>query len=151
MSIKKTIINKQASFQYILTDKREAGLVLLGSEIKSLRSGRCNLKAAYIAFIREEAFLQKAHISPYKNSIEGGHDPERSRKLLLHKSEIKKLRGLVEQKKMTCVPLKIYFKQGRAKIEISLGIGKNQADKRQHVKKRQDQRHIERNLKKYKR
>ena len=112
MSIKIVALNKKARFQYQLQEKFEAGLVLLGSEVKSLREGACQLKDSYISFIAEEAFLQKAHISPYKKALNGGHKPERVRKLLLKQGEIKRIRGLMEQKQMTCVPLKIYFKKG---------------------------------------
>ncbi|MCY4320854.1 MAG: SsrA-binding protein, partial [Bdellovibrionaceae bacterium] len=88
MSIKIIAINKKASFQYELKEKFQAGLVLLGSEVKSLRKGSCQLKDSYIFFIRQEAFLQKAHISPYKKALNGGHNPERKRKLLLNKKEL---------------------------------------------------------------
>ena len=151
MSIQIVALNKKASFQYKLQEKFEAGLVLLGSEVKSLRAGQCQLKDSYIAFVGEEAFLQKAYISPYKKAFNGGHKPERPRKLLLKKEEIKKIRGLTEQKKMSCVPLKIYFKKGRAKAEIALGAGKTRGDKRQSLKKKQAERQMERALKKQKR
>jgi len=146
MSIKEVALNKKARFQYELQEKFEAGLVLLGSEVKSLRKGRCQLKDSYISFIAGEVFLQKAHISPYKKAIKGGHNPERPRKLLLKQGEIKRLRGLIEQKKMSCVPLKIYFKGNRAKIEIAIGIGKTKYDKRQAFKKKQAERQMKRAL-----
>lgn len=151
MSIKIVAINRKAHFQYELREKVEAGLVLLGSEVKSLREGRCQLKDAYISFIAEEAFLQKAHISPYRKALDGGHKPERNRKLLLKEGEIKRIRGLIEQKKMSCVPLRVYFKNGRAKVEIAIGIGKTKGDKRQSLKKQQAKRQMERALKKQKR
>ena len=146
MPVKEIIFNKIAGFRYELKDKFEAGLVLLGSEVKSLREGRCQLKDSYISFIKEEAFLQKAHISPYKKAFQGGHKPERKRKLLLRKEEIKRIRGLVEQKKMSCIPLRVYFKNGKVKIEIALGIGKTKSDKRQSLKKKQANRQMERAL-----
>ena len=150
MSIKEVVFNKTARWQYELKEKFEAGLVLLGSEVKSLREGKGQLKDSYISFIKEEAFLQKAHISPYKKAFEGGHKPERMRKLLLQKKELKRIRGLIEQKKMSCVPLRIYFKKGRAKVEIALGIGKTKGDKRQTLKKKQANRQMERALKRKK-
>ena len=150
MSIQEVAFNKKARFQYELQEKFEAGLVLLGSEVKSLREGRCQLKDSYISFISEEAFLQKAHISPYKKALNGGHKPERIRKLLLKQEELKRIRGLIDQKKMSCIPLRIYFKRGRAKVEIALGVGKTRGDKRQTLKKKQDTRQMERALKRQK-
>ena len=150
MSIEIVALNKKAHFQYELKEKFEAGLMLLGSEVKSLREGRCQLKDSYIAFISGEAFLQKAHISPYRKAINGGHKPERLRKLLLKQEEIEKIQALVEQKKMSCIPLKIYFKRGLAKVEIALGIGKTRGDKRQTLKKKQAERQMARALKKQK-
>lgn len=148
MSVKTVVMNKQASFLYHLQDKFEAGVVLKGSEVKSLREGRCHLKDAYISFSKNEAFLQKAHISPYKGSLDGGHKPERLRKLLLHKREIDKIQGFVDKKNVTCVPLKIYFKNQTAKVEIALAVRKTKGDKRQSLKKKTDQRKIERALRK---
>ena len=150
MPIQLIAINKKASFQYELKEKFEAGLVLLGSEVKSLRAGQCQLKDSYIAFSSEEAFLRRAYISPYKKALNGGHLPERPRKLLLNKGEIKKIRGLTEQKHRSCVPLRIYFKKGKAKVEIALGIGKAKFDKRQSLKKKHAERRMERALKKQK-
>ena len=147
MSIQVVSFNKKAGFQYELKEKFSAGLVLLGSEVKSLRKGACQLKDSYISFIKEEAFLQKAHISPYKKARDGGHEPERKRKLLLKKAELKRIRGLVEQKKMSCIPTKIYFQKGLAKLEIALAIGKTKYDKRQSLKRKQAQREMERALK----
>ena len=139
--------NKKAGFQYELKEKFQAGLVLRGSEVKSLRKGACQLKDSYISFVKEEAFLQKAHISPYKKAHEGGHEPERKRKLLLNKKELKRIRGLIEQKKMSCIPTKIYFQKGLVKLEIALAIGKSKYDKRQSLKKKQAHREMERALK----
>ena len=151
MPLKIVAVNKKASFQYKLSEKFEAGLLLSGSEVKSLRLGLCQLKDSYIAFVGEEAFLLKAHISPYKKAFEGGHLPERPRKLLLKQQELKRIRGLAEQKKMSCIPLKIYFKNKWAKVEIAMGIGKSKGDKRQSLKKKQAERLIQRALKKSKR
>ena len=150
MSIKEVAFNRKARWQYDLKEKFEAGLVLLGSEVKSLREGRCQLKDSYISFSKEEAFLQKAHISPYKKAFNGGHEPERLRKLLLKKEEIKRIRGLIEQKKMSCIPLRIYFKKSRAKVEIAIGIGKTKSDKSQILRKQQAERQMERALKRQK-
>ena len=145
---KKTIaLNKRAAFQYEIKEKFQAGLILLGSEVKSLREGLCHLKDSYIAFVREEAFLQKAFIGPYKKAFEGGHEPERKRKLLLNRKELNRIRGLVEQKKRTCIPTEIYFQKGLVKLEIALAAGKSQFDKRQSLKKKQAKRQIERALK----
>ena len=150
MSIQLVALNKKAHFLYELKEKFEAGLMLLGSEVKSLREGQCQLKDSYISFVAEEAFLQKAHISPYKKALNGGHKPDRPRKLLLRQEELQRIRGLIDQKKMSCVPLRIYFKRGRAKVEISMGIGKTKGDKRHTLKKKQAERQMERALKKYK-
>lgn len=147
MSIKVIALNKKASFQYEIKEKFTAGLVLLGSEVKSLREGSCHLKDSYISFIKEEAFLQKAYIGPYKKAGKNGHEPERKRKLLLKKQELKRIRGLVEQKKMSCIPLKIHFQKGLVKLEIALGVGKSLYDKRQSLKKKQAERQRERGLK----
>ena len=143
-------INKKARFQYELKEKWEAGIVLLGSELKSLRAGQCQLKDSYVSFIQGEAFLQKAHISPYKKAIEGGHKPDRIRKLLLKQGELNRIRALIDQKQMSCIPLRMYFKKGFVKVEIALGSGKTRGDKRQTLKKRQATRQMERALKKSK-
>ena len=148
MPVQMIALNKKASFQYELKEKFQAGLILLGSEVKSLRGGACHLKDSYISFIKEEAFLQKAHISPYKKALKGGHEPERKRKLLLNKAELKRIRGLIEQKKMSCIPVKMYFQNGLVKLEIALAVGKSKKDKRQSLKKKQAQREMERALKK---
>lgn len=147
MSVKIVALNKRASFQYELGEKFEAGIVLSGSEVKSLRAGLCQLKDSYVSFVGDEAFLQKAHISPYKKALNGGHKPERPRKLLLNQREIKRIRGLAEQKNMSCVPTKVYFKKGWAKLEIAMGTGKSKGDKRQSLKKKQAERQMERALK----
>lgn len=147
MSIQQVTFNKKAGFLYHLKEKFQAGLVLTGSEVKSLRKGRCHLKDAYISFKGEEAFLQKAHISPYTKAFDGGHEPERLRKLLLKKEELKRIQGLIQQKKMTCIPLSIYFKKGKAKMEIALAQGKDLKDKRESIKKRMATRQMKRALK----
>ena len=148
MSKTSIALNKKARFQYEIKEKFQAGLCLLGSEVKSLREGLCHLKDSYIAFVKDEAFLQKAYIGPYKKAFEGGHEPERKRKLLLNRKELDRIRGAVEMKKRTCVPTEIYFQKGLVKLEIALAIGKSDFDKRQSLKKKQADRQISRALKK---
>lgn len=151
MSVKEVVSNKKAYHLYQIKDKIEAGLVLIGSEVKSLRAGRCHLKDSYVSFKGDELFLQKAHISPYKFAENGGHEPERLRKLLLSRQEIEKIMGFIRQKKMTCIPLRIYFKKGRAKVEIGLAIGKTLGDKRESAKKKTSDRQMERAVRRNKR
>jgi SsrA-binding protein len=122
-------------------------MVLLGAEIKSLREGAVNLSDAYVRVEQNQALLLSCHISPYKYGHDKGYSPERSRKLLLHAHEIEKLRGATEKKGLTVVPTKMYFKNGRAKIEIALARGKDRGDKRQDVKEREAKREISRALK----
>ena len=147
MSIKIVADNKKARFDYEIIEKYEAGLVLQGSEVKSIRAGLVNLKDSYIAFRNGEAFLQKAHISEYKASSYNNHTPERLRKLLLHRDEINRIQGRVQEKSLTCVPLKMYLKKGRIKIEIGLGKGKKHHDKRESIKKKDAKRELQRTLK----
>jgi SsrA-binding protein len=128
--------NKKARFDYHIVETFEAGLVLTGSEVKSLRAHQVQLKDSYVSFIGDEAFLQNAHISEYKNSSYNNHTPERLRKLLLHRRELEEIYGALREKGLTCVPLKIYFKQGRAKLEVALVKGKKLHDKREAIKKR---------------
>ncbi len=143
MGIKIISENKKARFDYEILDTMEAGLVLMGSEVKSLRNGQVQLKDSYVGFRGHEAFLQKAHISEYKASSYNNHEPERPRKLLMHSSELVKLASQVQEKGLTCVPLKIYFKDGVAKIQIGIARGKKLGDKRASAKKRDAQREIE--------
>lgn len=128
--------NKQARFDYHIVETFEAGMVLTGSEVKSLRGKQIQLKDSYVAFKGLEAFLQNAHISEYKASSYNNHHPERLRKLLLHKNELERIYGALREKGLTCVPLKIYFKKGRVKVEIALVKGKKAHDKRESIKKR---------------
>jgi len=148
MGIKIIAENKKARFDYEILEKFEAGLVLTGSEVKSLRDGAVNLKDSYVSFRNSEAFLQNAHISVYTASSYNNHHTERLRKLLLHKEEINKIMGRVQEKSLTCVPLKLYFKGGRVKVEIGLGRGKKTHDKRQSIKKKESDRELARVLKK---
>jgi len=128
--------NKKARFDYYVIETFEAGLVLTGSEVKSCRDRQMQLKDSYISFVGSEAFLQNAHIAEYKNSSYNNHVPERLRKLLLNRREIDEIYGALREKGQTCVPLKVYFKKGRVKVEIALVKGKNQRDKRDTIKKR---------------
>ena len=149
MGIKVIADNKKARFDYQILEKFEAGLVLMGSEVKSIRAGKINLKDSYVSFRNNEAFLQNAHISVYTASSYNNHDPERLRKLLLNKKEIDKIQGSVQAKSLTCVPLRMYFKNGRIKIEIGLGKGKKAHDKRDSIKKREMNREMQKSLKQY--
>lgn len=128
--------NKQARFDYHIIETYEAGLVLTGSEVKSIRAKQIQLKDSYVSFKGMEAFLQNAHISEYKASSYNNHHPERLRKLLLHKNELEKIFGALREKGLTCVPLKIYFKSGKIKLEVALVKGKKVHDKRESIKKR---------------
>ena len=128
--------NRKARFDYHIVETFEAGMVLTGSEVKSCRDKQVQLKDSYISFQGHEAFLQNAHIAEYKNSSYNNHVPERLRKLLLNKREIDEIYGALREKGLTCVPLKIYFKEGRVKLEIALVKGKKLHDKRESIKKR---------------
>ena len=136
--------NRKARHDYEILETFEAGLVLTGSEVKSLRAGRANLKDSYARIDRGEAFLLNAHISPYAAASHFGHEPERNRKLLLHRSEIDKLNGRIQERGLTVIPLKIYFKNGRAKVLIGVGRGKKAYDKRESIKEREMQREADR-------
>ncbi|MDY6805273.1 MAG: SsrA-binding protein SmpB [Cyanobacteriota bacterium] len=142
--------NRQARYQYHILETHEAGIELKGTEVKSIRAGKCNVRDSY-ALIREgEAWLLNLHISPYQAASEFfNHEPRRTRRLLLHKQEIRKLIGKVEQQGLTLVPLKLYFKQGRVKVEIALAKGKKLYDKREDIKKRDDKRAMQRAMKQY--
>ncbi|KHK01119.1 SsrA-binding protein SmpB [Desulfovibrio sp. TomC] len=129
-------LNKKARHLYEILDKFEAGLVLVGSEVKSLRAGRISFKDGYVKIQEDEAFLIGVHIAPYENAGDFGHVPERPRKLLLHAGEIHELRVKVEQKGLTVVPLRAYFKNGRVKMEIALVRGKKVFDRRDDLKSR---------------
>jgi SsrA-binding protein len=148
MSGKKIIcVNKKASHLYFVEAKYEAGLVLQGTEVKSLREGRANLKESYARVKDGEVFLYNCHISPYSHGNRLNHDPVRPRKLLLHKREIRKLFGKVAERGYTLVPLSLYFSRGKAKLEIGLAKGKKMHDKRQTIKERDAKREMERTFK----
>lgn len=136
--------NRQARHNYDIGDTYEAGIVLEGSEVKSLREHRVALKDAYATFIDDELYLVNAHIDPYPHATHQNHEPEQPRKLLLHRRQIEELRGKVEQKGLTLVPLKMYFKGSRVKVELGVGKGKKQYDKRDDIKEREHEREIER-------
>ena len=142
--------NRKARFLYEILETYEAGIELVGTEVKSIRAGRVNLADGY-AFIKDgEAWLTNVHISPYQGSSQYfTHEPKRTRKLLLHRKEINQLIGKIEQKGLTLVPLKLYFKGSRVKVGIGLGKGKKLHDKRETVKRRQDQREMSRAMKRY--
>ena len=134
-------VNRKARHDYFIDETVEAGIVLTGSEVKSLRDGRCNLVDSFARISRGEAFITNVHISPYDPAARENHEPSRSRKLLLHRIEIDRLEGKLNQKGLTLIPLRIYFNaRGRAKIELGLGRGKKHYDKRQTVKEREAKR-----------
>jgi SsrA-binding protein len=136
--------NKMARLNYHIDDTFEAGIVLVGTEVKSLREGRANLKDGYAMVKDEEVYLHELYISPYTHGNRYNHDPLRVRKLLLHKREIKRLYGKSREKGLTLVPLKMYFKNGKVKVEIGIGRGKKLHDKREDMKLKEDRRDIER-------
>ncbi|MFK8138863.1 MAG: SsrA-binding protein SmpB [Bdellovibrionales bacterium] len=141
--------NKQARFNYQIEDTLEVGIVLTGSEVKSLRNGAVQLKDSYVIVQRGELFLIKSHISPYKDSSYNNHEPERKRKLLAHAHEIERLEHKITAAGMSLVATKIYFKKGIIKLELGLGKGKNLHDKRQSLKQKDAKREIARSLKNY--
>lgn len=139
--------NKKARHDYHIIEVIEAGMVLVGTEVKSLREGRANLKDSYARVRDGELYLVQAHISPYSHASYDNHDPERVRKLLVHKRELKRLTGKTQEKGLTLVPLKIYFKDGKAKIELALASGKKSYDKRETLKRQTQKREMERAIK----
>jgi SsrA-binding protein len=144
LAIKIVSENRKARHDYHIITTYEAGIVLIGSEVKSIRAGQVQLKDSYVSFQRDEAFLQNAHISVYSQSSYNNHEPERLRKLLLNREELKKIFAAIREKGQTCVPLKLYLKDGKVKVEIALVKGKNKGDKREDIKKRDASREIQR-------
>lgn len=145
--MKEVALNKKAFFNYHILEKYEAGIVLCGSEVKSIRAGNLNLKDGYCMVKGSELYLVNVHVSAYKPSAQFSHDPERARKMLLHKREIKRLVGKVQQKGLSIVPLKVYFNdKGILKVEIGLGKGKSKIDKRENLRKKAIDREVEREL-----
>ncbi len=134
--------NKKARHDYHILDVYEAGLVLTGSEVKSLRQGQCQLKDSYVDIHHGQMFLLGTHISRYLESSYNNHEPERPRKLLMHKKQIHRLQGSIKQKGLTIIPLKVYFKSAKAKVEIGVVKGKKLYDKREVIKQRDIQREI---------
>lgn len=143
--------NRKARFNYHIIDRFEAGMMLTGSEVKSLRAGHASLGDAYGVIKNGGVYLLNAHISPYQPARHANHEPLRQRKLLLHAHEIKKLIGQTQEKGYTLVPLKLYFKDGLAKLELALGKSKKTGDKRETIKKRESDRDVRRVLKQSKR
>ncbi|MBI5103037.1 MAG: SsrA-binding protein SmpB [Nitrospirae bacterium] len=139
--------NKKAYHDYFIEETLEAGMVLTGTEVKSLRQGKANLKDSYVLIKASEALLLNCHISPYSHGNIMNHDPVRTRKLLLHKKEITRLQGKIAQHGYSLIPLKIYFKGSHAKVEVGLAKGKKQYEKRETIKKKEADREIERAMK----
>ena len=136
--------NRKAFHDYHVLETFEAGLALLGTEVKSLRESQVNFKDAYVAIDREEPWLIGCHIAPYHHSSFDNHDPERRRKLLLHRREITRLVGKVAERGLTLIPLKLYWKGGRAKLEVGLARGKKLYDKRASIRERDERRELSR-------
>jgi len=149
MNVKIIATNRKAKHEFFLTEFYEAGLVLKGSEIKSIRANQVSLNEAYVYTDGREAFLVDAYIAPYEQAGINNHAPRRQRKLLLHRREIHRLWNQVRQKGMTIIPTKLYLKEGIAKVEIAVAKGKRQYDKRQSIAKRDTEREIERHLKEH--
>lgn len=139
--------NKKARHNYSIEDTYEAGIALMGTEVKSLREGRANLGDSYGKIKDGEVFLVDAHISPYSHANRFNHDPLRTRKLLLHKKEIRRLIGKVQEKGFTLIPLRLYFSDGKAKVELGLGKGKKLFDKRETLRRKTMERDMERGRK----
>jgi SsrA-binding protein len=142
--------NRKARHDYFIEDKFEAGLVLKGTEVKSLRSGRANLKDAYAKIKKGEAYIHQMHISPYKFAYYDNHNPLRVRKLLLHSYEIRKLTTKLNERGYALVPLRLYFREGKVKVMLGLAKGKRQYDKRQTIRNRDEKRDLARQRKEYK-
>jgi len=136
--------NRKAYHDYHIDQKYEAGIVLAGTEIKSVRAGQINLRDSYVQIRNGEAWLMSAHIAPYNHAARENHEPRRPRKLLLHKREIARLAGKAQEKGFTIIPLRIYLKGNKAKVEIALAKGKRQYDKREAIAKRDSERHMQR-------
>ncbi|MEW5799873.1 MAG: SsrA-binding protein SmpB [Bacteroidota bacterium] len=142
------ISNRKARHDYEIVDVYEAGIVLKGPEVKSLRMGRANLQDSYADLKKGEVWLHNMHISPFEQANRFNHDPVRDRKLLLNKSEIRRLIGKTTEKGLTLIPLKIYFKNGKAKVELALAKGKKEYDRREDIKKREMDRELRRTFRK---
>jgi len=143
-ALKVVASNRRARHDFEIVEVFEAGMVLQGSEVKSLRDGRANLKDSFAHIKDGEVWLVGAYIAPYSFSREGGHDPERARKLLLNRREIDRIAGKIAEKGLTLVPLRMYFREGKAKVEIALARGRRTVDKREAIKERELRREMER-------
>jgi SsrA-binding protein len=139
-------VNRQARHRYHLLERWEAGLVLTGTEVKSLREGKATIKDGYADVRDGQVWLHNVHIPPYAPAARENHDPERSRKVLMHRREIERLIGKTREKGLTLVPTRLYFANGRAKVELALARGKDVGDKRQAIKEREMRREMERAL-----
>ena len=144
--IKVVTKNKKARYDYEILSTYEAGLVLLGTEIKSIRAGLIQLKDGYVRIQGSEAFLHEVYIAPYQNSGPFNHDPTRPRKLLLHKREIRRLYGKIQEKGLALIPLSVYLKNSKAKVELGVGKGKRKYEKREAIKRQDAKREIQRSL-----
>lgn len=142
--------NRKARHDYLIEDKFEAGIVLKGTEVKSLREGRANLKDSYAKVRNAELFVYQMHISPYSHATYDNHDPLRPRKLLMHKHEIKQLIGKITERGYALIPLLLYFREGKVKLQLALAKGKRKVDKRETIRRRDEQRDLERQRKEYK-
>jgi SsrA-binding protein len=149
MAVKVIATNRKAHFEYFLLDRFEAGISLQGSEIKSIRAGQVSLSEAYVEVTEHDAWLINAHIAPYDPASRMNHDPKRRRRLLLHAREIRELWDVVRQKGVTIVPVQLYLKEGRAKLEIAVARGKKLYDKRQDIAKRESKRELERDVRQH--
>ncbi|MEA3230460.1 MAG: SsrA-binding protein SmpB [Thermodesulfobacteriota bacterium] len=141
--------NRKARHNYFIDDRFEAGMVLKGTEVKALRMGRCNIKDAYARIKNGEVFLHQMHIGEYPFAYYGNHDPLRPRKLLLHKHEIQRLYGKVNEKGLSLIPLRVYFKRGKAKTTLALAHGKRKYDKRESIRRRDEKRELDRQRRHY--
>ena len=146
-NIKVICKNRKARFNFEIEDTLEAGIALVGSEVKSLRQGKANLSDSYAKIRGDELFLVDAHISAYDQAGSRNHDPLRERKLLLHKREIRKLVGKIAERGFSLIPLKLYFKNAKVKVELALAKGKRAFDKREAIKKKDQRRELERLIK----
>ena len=145
-NVKVVANNRKAGFEYFLFERFEAGLALKGSEIKSIRSGQISLAESYIRVDEDQAWLIEAHIAPYLQANRFNHDPKRPRRLLLHKKEIRELWDAVRQKGVTIVPIRVYLKNGRTKLEIAIAKGKKLHDKRESIARRDAEREMDREV-----
>jgi SsrA-binding protein len=141
--------NRKARYDYFIVDQYEAGITLKGTEVKSLRTGRANIKDSYARILNGEVFVYQMHISPYPFAYYDNHEPLRARKLLLHKNEIKKIYSKVNEKGMSLIPLRLYFKNGKAKVVIAVVKGKRKFDKRESIRQRDEKRDLDRAKKDY--